>query len=133
MAGEWRRLLGQHPGVMQLLAERHKPLESLAAFRPMETALEVFRRAGLPPREAAQAFNAFGGYLMGFVMMEQGLMPGQARKELDHDHGPIVEALEAAGLPNVVECFQYFTECPTDEQFEFGLDLLIRGLMSRPC
>ena len=129
MAGEWRRLLGQHPGLMQLLAERHKPLESLAAFRPMEAALEVFRRAGLPPREAAQAFNAFGGYLMGFVMMEQGLMPGGAHRE--HDRDEVVDALQAAGLPNVLECLQYFEECPTDEQFEFGLDLLIRGLVSR--
>jgi AcrR family transcriptional regulator len=136
MAGAWRRLLGQHPGVMQLLAERHKPLEGLAAFRPMEAALELFRRGGLSPREAAQAFNAFGGYLMGFVMMEQGLMPGGGhagtRKEHDHDR-EMVEALEAAGLRNVVECFQWFEECPTDEQFEFGLDLLIRGLISRPC
>ena len=29
MAREWRRLLGLHPSVCQLLAERHKPLEGL--------------------------------------------------------------------------------------------------------
>ena len=33
MAREWRRLLGLHPSVCQLLAERHKPLEGLATYR----------------------------------------------------------------------------------------------------
>jgi AcrR family transcriptional regulator len=128
MASEWRRLLGLHPGVMQLLAERHKPLEGLAAYRPMDAALDALCRAGLTPRECAQAFNALGGYIMGFVMMEQGLMPGHDPAEHAHQHREVVEALRGAGLPRLVECFEYFSECPTDEQFEFGLDLMVRGL-----
>jgi AcrR family transcriptional regulator len=130
MAREWRRLLGLHPGVMQLLAERHKPLEGMAAYRPMNAALETFFRAGLKPREAAQAFNAFGGYIMGFVMMEQGLMPGHAE---DHaqQHEAMARTLRDAGFTRLGECFRYFGECPTDEQFEFGLDLMVRGLKAR--
>jgi len=128
MAHEWRRLLGLHPGVMQLLAERHKPLEGMATYRPMNAALEAIAGAQLSPRELAQAFNAFGSYIMGFVMMEQGLMPGRDHHEHVHDHEEVADALREAGLPMLMQCFQYFAECPTDEQFDFGLDLMIAGL-----
>jgi AcrR family transcriptional regulator len=131
MAMEWRRLLGLHPGVMQLLAERHKPLEGMATYRPMDAALEALSGAGMSSRETAQAFNALGSYIMGFVMMEQGLMPGRDQQEHVHEHEAVVEALREAGLPRLLECFQYFAECPTDEQFEFGLDLMISGLGAR--
>ena len=131
LAKEWRRLLGLHPGVMQLLAERHKPLEGMATYRPMDAALEALSGGGLPPREVAQAFNALGGYIMGFVMMEQGLMPGHEPHDHVHDQEAMVEALREAGLTRLGECFPYFAECPDDEQFEFGLDLMLAGLESR--
>ena len=131
MAREWRRLLGLHPGVMQLFAERHKPLESLAAYRPMDGALDVLRRTGLSARESAQAFNALGGYIMGFVMTEQGLMPGHSPEEHAGHLEAVIEALRGAGLPRLLECFPYFAECSTDEQFEFGLDLMVRGLEAK--
>ncbi len=131
MAREWRRLLRLHPAVMQLLAERHKPLEGMETFRPMEAVLEIFHAVGLGPRESVQALNAFGSYIMGFVIMEQGLMPGHDPKEHAHAHDEVIEALQGAGLPRLLECFPYFAECPTDEQFEFGLDLMIDGLRAR--
>jgi AcrR family transcriptional regulator len=134
MAREWRRLLSLHPGIMELLAERHKPLEGMHAYRPMDGALETLFRAGLKPREAVQAFNALGGYIMGFVMMEQGLMPGHEGKAGEshaQEHEAVAEALQQAGLTRLGECFRYFAECPNDEQFEFGLDLMVRGLKAR--
>ena len=128
MSLEWRRLLRLHPAVCQLLAERHKPLEGLETYRAMDAALETLCRGGLTARDAAQAFNALGGYIMGFVMMEQGLMPGHDAHEHVKHHEAVAEAVEALGFPRLVECFRYFAECPTDEQFGFGLDLMVRGL-----
>ena len=130
MSREWRRLLGLHPSVCQLLAERHKPLDGLATYRAMDAALGVLRRAGLSDREAAQAFNALGSYILGFVMMEQGLMLG-ADDEHAQLHQQAAETLQGAGLSNVVACFPYFADCSTDEQFDFGLDLMIRGIGAR--
>ena len=134
MAREWRRLLRMHPNVMRLLAERRKPLESLDSFRPMEAALEVMGRLGLSPRDVVQAFNAFGSYIMGFVMMEQGLMLG-GEPDVDPTHHlaheGMAEMLQAAGLPRLLEALPYFADCPGDEQFGFGLDLLLEGLRSR--
>jgi len=129
MSREWRRLLDLHPSVCQLLAERHKPLDGLATFRAMDSALGVLRRAGLSSRDAAQAFNALGGYILGFVMMEQGLMLGN---DDDHarEHALAIDALQGSGLVNVMECFPYFADCTTDQQFDFGLDLMIRGIQA---
>jgi AcrR family transcriptional regulator len=102
MAREWRRLLMLHPPLCQLLAERHKPLEGLAAFRAMDAALGTLRASGLSDRQAAQAFNALGSYILGFVLMEQGLMLGQ-----DEDHARMHEqamhGVRQAGLTNVAD------------------------------
>ena len=131
-AREWRRVLRLHPNVMRLLAERHKPLESLDSFRPMEAALEVISRGGFSMREVVQAFNAFGGYIMGFVMMEQGLMLGRSHEHgLEPEADELVRALAQADLPRLLEALPHFVECSTDEQFNFGLDLLIEGLRAR--
>ncbi len=133
MAREWRRLLRMHPNVMRLLAERHKPLESMDSFRPMAAALEVIGGLDLPPRDAVQAFNAFGSYIMGFVLMEQGLLLGGERhgEETDQAHERMAEVLRGAGLHRLLEALPYLADCPSDDQFEFGLDLLIGGLRAR--
>ena len=127
MAREWRRLLGLHPSVCQLLAERHKPLEGLASFRAMDAALGLLRSAGLSDRDAAQAFNALGSYILGYVTMEQGLMLGND-EEHARQHDLAMDVLQGSGLLNVVACLPHFAECNPDRQFEFGLDLIFRGI-----
>jgi AcrR family transcriptional regulator len=127
MAFEWRRLLTLHPPLCELLAERHKPLEGLAAFRAMDAALGVLRAAGLSDRDAAQAFNAMGSYILGFVVMEQGLMLGQDTEHAQlHEHA--MGGIRQAGLENVAAVLPYFVECAPDQQFEFGLELIFRGV-----
>jgi TetR/AcrR family tetracycline transcriptional repressor len=131
MSREWRRLLMLHPSICQLLAERHKPLEGFSAYRAMDSALGVLRRSGLSTREAAQAFNALGSYILGFVTMEQGLMLGQDDQHIRR-HEQAFDALQGAGLANVVACMPHFAGCSTDEQFEFGLELMLRGIEAIP-
>lgn len=130
MSEAWRRLLRLHPAVMQLLAERHKPLEGLSTYRAMDSALGVLRRTGLSESETAQAFNTLGSYIFGFVMMEQGLMLGND-DEHARQHGMAMDALQDSGLVNLMACFPHFADCTTDEQFAFGLDLLLEGLDAR--
>ena len=127
MSHEWRRLLNLHPSVCQLLAERHKPLEGLAAFGAMDKALGLLRRAGLSERDAAQAFNALGSYILGYVTMEQGLMLGND-EEHARQHDEAVTALQGSGFDNVVACLPHFADCDPDQQFDFGLDLIFRGV-----
>ncbi len=131
-AREWRRLLRTHPNVMGLMAERRKPLANPESLRPMDTALGILRGAGLDVRDAAQAFNAFGSYIMGFVLMEQGMMLGHEGP--DEGHVRMHEELarmHGTEFPFLVEAFPVIHECSTDEQFEFGLDLMMQGLEAR--
>ena len=54
-------------------------MTQLDALRPMEYALSLIMESGADEREAVQAFNVMGGYIMGFVMMEPGPIAGPAR------------------------------------------------------
>lgn len=130
-ARAWRRLLQAHPDLMRLFAETHGPdPQSPDSFRPTEFALRLFREAGLSDRDTVQAFHAFGGYIQGFVMMEGGSI-----KTSDHGDRFETAALEASlspeDFPALTAAHRYFAECDADEQFEFGLDLMVRGLLAR--
>ena len=129
-ARAWRRILQAHPGVMRLFAEQRGPVRSIDSMRPMEYALRILRDAGLSDRDTAQAFHAFGGYIQGFVMMELGSIAGGTDAEKLKANAQLASAVpdEFAALQAVSP---YFAECDADEQFEFGLDLLIRGLEAK--
>jgi len=128
-ARSWRRLLQAHPDVMRLFALTHGPSPSSAdSLRPTEFALGLISGAGISGRDTVQAFHAFGGYIQGFVMMEGGSI------KAGHDlEGPEVfsSAVNAEAFPMLHLLGRYFSECSADEQFEFGLDLMIRGLEAR--
>jgi AcrR family transcriptional regulator len=130
-ARAWRRLLQAHPDVMRLFASERRPARSIDSLRPMEFALRLLRGAGLNDRDTAQAFHAFGGYIQGFVMMEQGSMAGGTDEEHMKAHAALAESLSPEDFGALRAISPYFAECGADEQFEFGLDLLIRGLQAR--
>jgi TetR/AcrR family tetracycline transcriptional repressor len=129
-ARAWRRLLQAHPAVMRLFAEQRGPIRSIDSMRPMEFALRILGACGLTDRDTAQAFHAFGGYIQGFVMMELGSIAGGSDEAHLKAHAELAAMLpdEFAALQ---ACSPYFAECDPDEQFEFGLDLLIRGLEAK--
>jgi AcrR family transcriptional regulator len=129
-AREWRRLLRSHPNVMRLFAEQRGPIRSIESLRPMEYALALLRRSGIPDRDVAQAFHAFGGYIQGFVMMELGSIAGGSDETQLKANAELAQALPE-DFPTLEAVLPYFVECPADEQFEFGLDLLIRGLEAK--
>jgi len=133
-AGEWRRVLKAHPNVIALFAERQKPMTDLNALRPMEYALSLIGDAGLDPRETVQVFNVMGGYIMGFVMMEVGAMfSGGATKPGAEaaDAEAMARALPPGKLPCFAAALPYLATCDPDEQFDFGLDLMLTGLQTR--
>jgi AcrR family transcriptional regulator len=141
-AREWRRVLRAHPNVIALWAERQRPLNDLESLMPMEFALRVIGRAGMDAREGVRVFNVIGGYIMGVVMMEVGAMfsAGTSRggKTLDLDRvHPKPPGEASAGtlpedrLPCIVAALPHLAECDPDEQFEFGLDLLLAGIEAR--
>jgi AcrR family transcriptional regulator len=131
-AREWRRVLKSHPNVIALFAERSKPMTEVAALRPMEHALSLIMESGTDEREAVQVFNVMGGYIMGFVMMETGRMFTAGAVDADAPEPVAVAATFPAGqLPCIAAALPYLAACDPDEQFEFGLDLMLGGLQAR--
>jgi AcrR family transcriptional regulator len=127
-AHAWRTLLKKHPNVMTLLVERKHPLTSPDAIRPAEVALELLRRAGLSERDTVFAFQAMGGYIFGFVMMEIGnVAPGRPG---DADVVAELEQLRTA-FPTFAALFPAMAECDMDATFDFGLDLLLEGIRAK--
>jgi AcrR family transcriptional regulator len=131
-ARSWRRLLRAHPDVMRLFAETHGPSPtSVDSLRPTEFALSLLKEAGLSDRDTVQAFHAFGGYIQGFVMMEGGSIKGGHGPAAAHTPEEFAATVPSETFPCLHAMGQYFEECEADEQFEFGLDLLMRGLQNK--
>jgi AcrR family transcriptional regulator len=122
-ARAWRRVLQAHPDLTLLFAETHGPAPMAAeSLKPTELALGLLKEAGLSDRETVMAFHAFGGYIQGFVMMESGSMKGDLSD---------MAAISAEAFPVLASVCGCWGEIGGDEQFEFGLDLLIRGLQAK--
>jgi AcrR family transcriptional regulator len=131
-AHEYRRLLLAHPNVLTLMTGRKAPFTNPESMRAFEFALDLFRTAGFSPVDALMAFHAFGGYILGYVTMELGTMVGGPENE-EHAraHREMARMVETEDLPRLRESLPYLADCDIDEQFEFGLDLLIEGIRAR--
>ncbi|MFL5767139.1 MAG: TetR/AcrR family transcriptional regulator [Actinomycetota bacterium] len=130
-ARAWRNLLRSHPNVIALFAERKHPMTSVAALRPMEFALDVFKRTGLSDDEVVRTFRVFGGYIMGFVLMEQGKMMSGVGDAQTPAPADVAALLDSNEVPSFVSLLPQLVNCNTDENFDFGLELLIAGIRSR--
>lgn len=138
-AREWRRVLRDHPNVMAVWAERQRPMTDLDGLLPMEFALRAIGRAGIDAREGVQVFNVLGGYIMGVVMMEVGAMfsagtndrPQAAQLHAKMGDDVFTASVQADRLPCIAAALPHFASCDPDEQFEFGLDLMLAGIEAR--
>lgn len=128
-ARAWRCLLKTHPNVITLMSEQRKPITSPEALRPMEHALGILRRAGLSGEETVRAFRAFGGYIQGFVLAEIANMFGGEQVEVRPDD--FARFLPAEELPFITAHLAHLFHCDFDAEFEYGLDLMIRGLETK--
>jgi TetR/AcrR family transcriptional regulator, tetracycline repressor protein len=125
----WRTLLKAHPNVMVLLSERRSPISSPDALLPTEHAISVLRRAGLSPEETVRAFRAFGGYIQGFVLMELANMFGEETSP--GAAAPWSWDLPEDTFPMLCSHADFLVHCDPAADFEFGLELLIRGLEAK--
>jgi hypothetical protein len=83
-----------------------------------------------------------GGYIMGVVMMEVGAMFSAGTSRAGAPAGPhamhsklpdeaFARLLPADTMPCLAAALPHLAGCDPDEQFEFGLDLLLAGIASR--
>lgn len=128
-ARAWRELLKAHPNVITLMSEQREPMTSLRALRPMEHAIGTLRASGLSDEEAVKAFRAFGGYIQGFVLAEVANLFGGDEVQVLPEK--VSEALPIDELPHLAATLPFLFRCDFDDAFEYGLDLMIRGVEAK--
>lgn len=93
----------------------------------MEAMLAIARAAGLPDQVAAFAGDLLGLYVGAFAYEES--LGGDVDKQVDQFREWLL-SLPPSRFPNFVALAPLMTAGGPDERFEWGLDVLVRGLAS---
>lgn len=129
----FRQLLEDTPIYREVFAYRARLLFLRAAMgqsmmRRLEEGLSLFTRAGLTPDQAAEAHNACSNYTRGFVILEHGL----ESEDGDEDATGTMLRLDPAQFPTLSQLTDFDKVMwLDDEQFRFGLRLLVEGVRRR--
>jgi AcrR family transcriptional regulator len=115
-----------HPRAIPVLAARS--VRSAAALRPIEPVLALLFEAGLTSAEAIAAVDSVAQFVLGGAVgyyhhVHDSELGGQ---ESDFDELPPAE------FPNMSRVLAEASYLGFDAEFEFGLDALVRGLMTAP-
>jgi TetR/AcrR family transcriptional regulator, tetracycline repressor protein len=103
-------------------------------FADIERVLRVLVNAGMTPGQAQQALFAIGAYVIGSATECQAEADRARAAPLPPPDDERLNALRAQALadqPVLLAAVNERFRRPHDETFEFGLDLLIRGLRDR--
>ena len=122
-----RALMLQHPCLAQLLASR--PLSGQETARVAEGLLGVLRSAGFDKETAARTHTTLFTYVLGATSWEIQMATERRDPEAWRRLRTTMESLSATEFPTVVELAPELARTTGgDDQFDYGLDLLIAGL-----
>ncbi|MFC9550373.1 TetR/AcrR family transcriptional regulator C-terminal domain-containing protein [Rhodococcus sp. NPDC056960] len=120
--------LAEHPRAARLVLTR--PVESLITLNPLEVALAAFLRAGASPEVAVHCLRTVLAFITGTLLREAEAAftlalgdPGRATERQ--------QALEEVELPSVRAAASHLAVCDHEQEFDFGLGLLIDAFDSR--
>jgi TetR/AcrR family tetracycline transcriptional repressor len=124
-ARAYRKALLAHPRAIPVLAMRS--LRTAAALRPVEPLLGILYLAGLSPGEALAAVDCIAQYILGgTVGFYHRVVDSETAEQREF------EELDPAEFPNLSRMFAEGRYAGFDEEFEFGLDAMVRGLLPDP-
>jgi AcrR family transcriptional regulator len=121
VARAYRALLLRHPHAIPLLAAL--PLSDPAAAHAAGAVMAQLRAAGFDAQSALKTLATITSYVIGVAQWEVGTAPLRAE---GHDF-----ALPPGADPYLVELLPQLAADDCDETFEFGLDVIVRGLETR--
>ncbi|WBQ02193.1 TetR/AcrR family transcriptional regulator [Kribbella sp. CA-293567] len=125
-----RALMLQHPCLAQLLASR--PLSGHETARVAEGLLGVLRAAGFDAETAARTHTTLFTYVLGSTSWEIQMAAERRDPDAWRRLRTTMESLPSAQFPTVVELAPELARTTGgDEQFDYGLDLLLAGLELR--
>jgi AcrR family transcriptional regulator len=119
-AHEFRAWLSDVPGLSRLVLIRWFELPALLDM--VEGLLEVFHRVGLEGFELVAAANSLFAYVLSRGELEEAVRASGVRRALPWDNGD-------ASRPLLNSLRDEYEVARLDEHFDFGLELLVRGLL----
>lgn len=123
---EIRRVLAEHP--LGVLLRQRRPMWSRGALRISEAGIRALREAGFSKADAARAYRSLFNYTFGFAAFS----PSEVSTELRRSALSAVAALPRDEYPWQTESAQELADAVGGEdQFRYGLDLLLDGLEAR--
>jgi AcrR family transcriptional regulator len=130
IAREIRQALLAHHDAARVFAGTYPVLENVV--RIGEAVMASLRRGGGTPTFAAWAMLSLSYFITGFVVEEQALNPPKGAAKIDMNaRRKAILALPVERNPNVTAAISALFNENFDARFEFGLDVLVRGLEAR--
>jgi len=120
--------LAEHPRAARLVLTR--PVESLITLEPLEVALAAFLRAGASPEVAVHCLRTMLAFITGTLLREAEAAFTLALSDPDMATER-QRTLEAVELPSVRAAAPHLAKCDHEQEFDFGLGLLIDALECR--
>lgn len=122
-ARAFRSALVAHPNALSLFATR--PAVTSASLRHVEAGFALLRSAGFDIGYAVSAFQVLVSFIVGHTLASHAPAREDERSTLDY------RDLEPSEFPVLVEAAGVLDNRDLDEEFEFGLDVVLEGLASR--
>ncbi len=117
-------VLKSHPNALPLLVSQVPVGPN--ALRLRERIVSVLLAYGFPLDLAARAYTAVAHYVLGFVLQQHAA--GAPQREDAASLRDFYHALDADTYPATVAAADELTEVPLDEEFRFGLQLVLDGI-----
>ena len=136
--GDWREMLRASSREMLAIFRRHPGVAGLtlgrvpfgpAMMAGAEKMLARLRAAGLPDQVAAFAGD-LGGLYVGAYAYELDVAPPGEQEQFAAQFTGWLKSLPRQQFPNLVALADTMTRGNAEDRFEWGLDVLIRGLAS---
>jgi AcrR family transcriptional regulator len=115
-----------HPALAHILAERGLTVAPI--FDQLEQAHSILRRAGFSDMDAVRIFYSLFVYVFGFVIWELPRVHQQPASVYTDAWNNAIDQLDANSYPTMHALRAELTTAASTEQFEFGLDRLVRSL-----
>jgi AcrR family transcriptional regulator len=136
-SGDWReqvavvaraqyRFLLDHPEFVSIFAAR--PINSVIAFRSIETVLDALHRAGLDDEAAVSAHDVLISFIRGFVQQHAGT---RARASSPIQRLAVIGELPSSEFEHVIRVAGRLVTRENEQHFEEELAIVIAGIGAR--
>jgi hypothetical protein len=126
-AGAFYEVLKSHPNALPLLVSQ-VPVGPNALIN-RERTMAVLLACGFPLDLAARAYTAVAHYVVGFALQQHA--PGSPQPQDAARLRDFYRDLDAETYPATVAAADELTSVPLDEEFRFGLQLVLDGIEHR--